>query len=1042
MTDLPNNEDGTIDADLLPRTTLLREQFEQAWQGALHGGPEPHPEAYLSAFAEPERSELRVELEKLAGVYRERRARANDQTQAEATADSGDTAERVPALSMAADATYPLEPDTKVEDSQRTSEFTATDNQRTSELVVKDGERTSELVGKDSDQPSDFMERQGAAAEADGTMDFAARAGAPGATIDSANLHSTSFSLADEAAVQDGAGDHRVAGYEILEVLGRGAMGVVYKARQRGLKRTVALKMILAGGHASELELARFGTEAEAVAQLQHPNIVQVYEVGEHQGCPYLSLEYVDGGSLSGKLAATPQPILPAAQLAQVLAQAMDFAHRRNIIHRDLKPANVMLMKPREGGSMDSTSGTAPLVEQHYGVPKIADFGLAKKLEEDGGQTRSGTILGTPNYMAPEQAEGKSKQVGPLADQYSLGAMLYEFLTGRPPFRGESVWDTLEQVRTQEPVPPSQLQPKVSRDLETICLKCLQKEPAKRYPDCASLAEDLRRFVAGEPILARPVGNAERLWRWCRRNPKVATLTAAVFGLLLTVTVTTTLSYFRIKQEQAQTEKARQVAEANERQARAAEKVADDTGALALDTLRGMLSKVQDSLADLPNSDDLRQEIIQMAMDGADKVAESTNDHPDLGRIRAKAFEQKGSIFFQRREFKKAREQYAEANRAARAWAEAEPQNDKARGNVAASLMSLGDLSLIDRDLVNAEKLFQEALRLRKDIHDHLHGELRPAEAKLGLAHSYLRLCTFAKNPFATQDLQLQALKLRREAVALEPKNLEAQLDLANSYTSLGNLSRHLGQPTAALGSFEQAAKIYDDLAPQHPRKLRLKKGRGIACLTLGEFCLRLRRPAQARTAFARALELYQALLKADATNDELRELLFLAYYGTGVAAQDCGDPVAARQYFRSAIDLFADRLQSGPKDVGLLRQVMLCQARLGEHAQAVQNAEEVRKLKPGQLNCLLDVAGCYALSAAALAGGQTSGGPAKAAADLRRQYTAKALDALRQARARGYGNWQDLETEPDLAPLRDHAEFQNLLDELRRAHPLPKRPT
>ena len=255
------------------------------------------------------------------------------------------------------------------------------------------------------------------------------------------------------------------AGYKILSVLGRGGMGVVYKARQPGLKRIVALKMILAGDHADEDEVARFRVEAQAAAQLQHANIVQVYEVGEEDGRPFLALEYVDGGSLKDRLRSEPQPAGAAAQLVQVLAEAMDCAHRNGVVHRDLKPSNIMLMAPRLGGSTRSTVRTPSLVEELYGTPKIADFGLAKRLEDDSGRTRSGTILGTPSYMAPEQALGEAKHVGPLSDQYSLGAILYELLTGRPPFQGTSVWDTIEQVRNQEPVPPSRLQPKVPRDL-------------------------------------------------------------------------------------------------------------------------------------------------------------------------------------------------------------------------------------------------------------------------------------------------------------------------------------------------------------------------------------------------------------------------------------------------------------------------------------------------------------------------------------------------------------------------------------------------
>jgi hypothetical protein len=320
----------------------------------------------------------------------------------------------------------------------------------------------------------------------------------------------TGHASADGAKTLPAAGPpalpHAVPGYEVLGELGRGGMGVVYQARHLQLNRLVALKMILAGSHAGPEELARFRTEAEAVARLQHPNIVQIYEVGEHEGRPYFSLEFCPGGSLDKELAGTPLQPREAAALAERLTRAVAAAHKKGIVHRDLKPANVLLAE--------------------NGVPKITDFGLAKRLD-GAGQTASGAILGTPSYMAPEQAEGK-RAVGPAADVYALGAILYELLTGRPPFRAATALDTLLQVVGGEPVPVRQLQPKVPRDLETICHKCLQKEPSKRYGSAADLAEDLRRFRAGELIRARPVGALERAWRWGRRNPALAALVAVL----------------------------------------------------------------------------------------------------------------------------------------------------------------------------------------------------------------------------------------------------------------------------------------------------------------------------------------------------------------------------------------------------------------------------------------------------------------------------------------------------------------------------------
>jgi hypothetical protein len=274
-----------------------------------------------------------------------------------------------------------------------------------------------------------------------------------------------------------------IDGYEIGELLGRGGMGLVFRARQKPLKRDVALKIVVSGAHAGAQERARFRTEAEAVARLGHPGIVQIYEVGEQAGCPYLALELVSGGSLAEQLQGAPVPPRRAAQLLLDLARAVQHAHEQGIVHRDLKPANVLLTES--------------------GVAKIADFGLAKLLDAEQGQTRTGVVLGSPSYMAPEQAEGRVRAIGPVTDVYALGAILYESLTGRPPFVSASLMETLDQVRSHDPAPPQALQPKVPNDLATICLKCLEKNPAHRYPSAAALALDLDRFLRGEAITAR-----------------------------------------------------------------------------------------------------------------------------------------------------------------------------------------------------------------------------------------------------------------------------------------------------------------------------------------------------------------------------------------------------------------------------------------------------------------------------------------------------------------------------------------------------------
>ena len=302
------------------------------------------------------------------------------------------------------------------------------------------------------------------------------------------------------------------AGYDLLEEVGRGGMGVVFKARHKSLDRIVALKVLRSDGTGEERK--RLDREAQAVARLQHPNIVQVYEFGESAGRAFVSLEFVDGQSLARRLRGTPLPARQAAALVEILARAMHYAHEKGVIHRDLKPANVLL------------AGT-PEMRLEARNAKVADFGLAKKLDTQG-DTHSGAVLGTPSYMAPEQAEARSAAVDRRTDVYGLGAILYELLTGRPPFRADTPLQTLKQVVEAEPARPRLLNAAVPRDLETVCLKCLQKEPPRRYPSAAALADDLRRFVQGEPVRARSIGALGRGWRWCRRKPALAALSAVL----------------------------------------------------------------------------------------------------------------------------------------------------------------------------------------------------------------------------------------------------------------------------------------------------------------------------------------------------------------------------------------------------------------------------------------------------------------------------------------------------------------------------------
>jgi WD40 repeat protein len=336
----------------------------------------------------------------------------------------------------------------------------------------------------------------------------------------------------------------RVGNYELLEEIGRGGMGVVFRARQVGLDRIVALKMILAGEYASLAELGRFRREAEAAARLQHRHIVQIHEVGQEAGRPFFSLEFVDGGSLDKRLARKPLPFREAASLIETLARAVHFAHQHGIIHRDLKPANVLLTTE--------------------GEPRITDFGLAKRLEDGTGPTQTGVVLGTPSYMAPEQAACESKEIGPATDVYALGAILYEALTGRPPFQAATLIDTLDQVRSQEVVPPRSLQAKLPRDLETICLKCLEKDHNRRYETANGLAMDLRRFLTGEPVQACPPSTWYRLRKSVHRNKGPVLAAALVFTVLTVGIVGTSIGLIRaLNAERLAGDRLAEVQEAN-----------------------------------------------------------------------------------------------------------------------------------------------------------------------------------------------------------------------------------------------------------------------------------------------------------------------------------------------------------------------------------------------------------------------------------------------------------------------------------------------
>jgi serine/threonine-protein kinase len=816
----------------------------------------------------------------------------------------------------------------------------------------------------------------------------------------------------------------RVGGYEIVEVLGRGSMGVVYKARQVGLGRLVALKMILSGDHANPHELARFRAEAEAVARLRHVNIVQIYEVGEEGDRPYFSLEYVEGGSLERKMAATPQPPREAARLVQTLAAAMDYAHQQGIIHRDLKPANILL--------------TAD------GVPKISDFGLAKRLEGDAGQTHSGTILGTPSYMAPEQALGMLSAIGPPADVYALGAILYELLTGRVPFRGPTILETLEQVRSREPIAPGLLQPRLPRDLETICLKCLHKDPRKRYERAADLAGDLGRYLRGEPIRARPVPPWERAWRWCRRNPIVAGLSAAL-ALLLVATLAGSLAFSAVVyQEKTATEQARLEAEENARQAeqnmieaqenartaRANEEKARKNAEVALDRqyagirhVAALARQVQKKLRHAGNGEresvfgplrndllqTMRQHLLGMAkeIEGTDiTLFSSAHTHTVLGDL----FRDLGLG-------SEAMKQYQQAHDSARTAALEHPEEDRGRANWGLLMARLGDMEIELRgDVARARDLYRQALEKQQDVEDHPqnhfyslvdHQRIKANyHFKLGAVH------TLCGDPEEARKSFTECVRLRRLWLGAEPTSLPARGYLAEAVLWLGDVCGRLEDEEAMRAGFKEGIDLVKGLLADklhHDFQADLAE----SYLMYGYALCRLRKYDEARSCYEQCPPLLGAALGKDPESIRYLDLAARLHYARGLIARQTGDVRAAERF----ADALRWRQKAAAIDTESLRQqtiLLACLARTGKTADAAARAEVLRPRLAKNPELLVRLAGVYALCAAA-------------SPDARERYTSQALTLLGGVVEAGYRDRVYLRSHPDLQSLADLPAFQKL---------------
>ncbi len=575
-----------------------------------------------------------------------------------------------------------------------------------------------------------------------------------------------------------------IPGYEILDVLGRGGMGVVYRAWQKELNRPVALKMLHAGGQADPQILARFRIEAEAVARLRHPHIVQIHDVGQHFGSPFLVLELVEGRSLAQQIAGTPRPGRWAAELVETLARTIHSAHELGVVHRDLTPANVLLTSD--------------------GVPKITDFGLAKLIiGGDDLRTQTGDLLGTSSYMSPEQASSRHQVIGPATDVYALGAILYELLAGRPPFKAESPLETLRQVVSDEPVAPSRLRPKLSGDLETICLKCLRKEPSLRYASALELAEDLRRFLDGRPILARPVGSAERLWRWCRRNPAVASLLVIVLGLSVMLAAGSTAAAFWLKGSRDEARLQRNRAEENFREVRQA---VDDS-----------FTKVSESaLLNAPGMQPLRKQLLADALRYYQGFVRRLSDQPNVQAELAAALDRVAKITSEIGSKEEALGYLRQERGIYQTLAASRPGDVQIRRALARSIAAIALLRAETGRREEAVAEYEQAIGIQQDLATvdpsgaQVHDDLATSESGLGQVLEQL-----GRREDALKCHQ-RALDIRERLSAAHPDAAENQRDLSLAYGRIGLSQHNAGREEEAIRFCRAAITIQARLVAAH----------------------------------------------------------------------------------------------------------------------------------------------------------------------------------------------------------------------------------
>lgn len=841
-----------------------------------------------------------------------------------------------------------------------------------------------------------------------------------------------------------------VPGYEILHELGRGGMGVVYAAKQIRADRIVALKMMLNVDHARAEERERFSAEVRAVARLQHPNIVGVYEVGEYAGAPYFTLEYVPSGTLAKRVSERLLSHQQSAEMMRTLAGGVDYAHSRGVIHRDLKPGNILI--------------------DEKGAPKIADFGLARRTEDASHLTREGTIVGTPSYMSPEQAFGSTDAIGPSADIYSLGAIMYELLVGRPPFQGATVWEVVQQVRHADPVPPTMLQPGVPKDLETICLKCLRKEPEKRYATAKELEEELQRFLNNEPILARPLGQFERLVRMCKRYPREARLIATVAGLVLSLLIVATAFAIKADSDRRQialqntqiTRQAGEISDQNtllrdQRDTIQKEKdVSDQRLKLYRTTVSQLVNRAPRLLESVPMAAELRtqftgiiEQILRESSDTGEVGASKSWGQMATYLRRAESTADRARSLRKLSQEEEANALYAESiqlldealKMAESVYASDEPDRAKTASNLAIVLQRKAQcLYWSDPSAWQASvPLHRKAIEYAKEAADASHTDLTPRkqfEYQSNYGDSLYRYASFlleipGEDPrFLTRadELLKEAEQTQKSVIERGPTDREFAEDvrhrLALVLRSRASLSQRQGDTEASDAFFEEAIQNMESLVRESGNRNSFLQNLALTSNEYGDLLLYRRSdPSKIEKYYSKSLQAYHSML----LTPELRELeqdgLALQYYRLGLAAVRRGDGQQAKQYFThcAAIRLkgYLDVLETLPIEergqatherIGL----MLAQARAGMVDAVQEHAQD--------MNLMLDrneipesiIDRSHVLQACAAGLGILSQVVASDDAETGQKLRGEAKNHLLRAIASGYKERDYLMTDPD----------------------------